>query len=143
MTTEPTIPTLPPEPTYTVTLTRTQLRTVSIACELLARVNLGQLGHVEECISSLPISERLALREKLTDLNPLVTGLDNKHASRCRDEHQRLDHEIAWGIYWGTRYPLYLDGCAERGEKPSSITVYNDPPQPCGGQPVPKVERVP
>jgi hypothetical protein len=130
------------EQTYTITVTGTQLGLLCEAAELLSRIHIGQLNHVEEHLHGLPIDERLKLREGLNALNPLVTGLEYLHASRALNDRMRLRHEQAWGVYWGLRYPIYLERCAELGEEPGSWTVMSHVPQPCGGQPVPAVTRV-
>lgn len=131
-----------PEPRYTITVTQTQLVYIRDACELLSRLHIGQLEHVEEKIHGLPHEVRRELRNALLKINPMVTGLDYVHASRAPNEQTRLAHNIAWGLYHGIRYPLYLERCAELGEQPDPITVLSRPPSPEGGQPVPEVVRL-
>lgn len=129
------------EPTYTLTLTRTQLMAVRDACEAMARVQMGQMDSIAfNMLTGLPIDAFCEVRDALTAIGPMVTGKCPGHYATRNDQMKRL-HEIAWGIYWAVRHPLYLDGCAERGEQPSPLCVLNDPPEPCGGQPVPEVRR--
>jgi hypothetical protein len=94
--------------TYAVTLTEEQLKVVKKACELLCRLHLGQLNEVADLfIGRLPVTNAdeptenyRQLKEALTALSPIVTGLDNPHASLgVGNESAHPDHAIAYEIW--------------------------------------------
>ncbi|WP_407543756.1 hypothetical protein Q0M94_28545 (plasmid) [Deinococcus radiomollis] len=128
------------EPTYTVTLTRTQLAAVRDACELLSRIHIGQLEHVAEKLHGLPHEHSMELEKQLRRLNHIVTGLESPHASRAQNETMRLHHQVAWGIYHAARYQLYMEQLG-RASDGNDWSVMSRPPNPEGGQPVPKIKR--
>lgn len=122
------------EPVYTLTVTATQLGVIRDACEVTSRVSMAQLDSVAfGPLAELPSEVFCEVRDGLSRLNPLVD------AALTPDMRELAD--TAWVLYHATRYRLYLDGCAERGEAPDPTTVLSRPPTRRGVQPVPEVQR--
>ncbi|MBD2505114.1 hypothetical protein [Anabaena azotica] len=85
-----------------------QLAVISKACELLARIHMGQLEEVAWLFSSLPEERYQELTETLKELNTLITQMPKQSHFGIRSEqvpqiarsaydiHQVIQHHLAW-----------------------------------------------
>lgn len=128
--------------TYTLTVTAEQLAMISRACEVAARISIGQADTIAfHLLAGLPIDQFCEVRDALEAVQPLITG--RRGLSCAPTDAIRDQHELAWSIYHAARYRLYRDGCADEGREPGGWTVLNDPPQACGRHAPPTITEAP
>ncbi|MCD0167279.1 hypothetical protein [Deinococcus sp. 12RED42] len=126
--------------TYTLTVTGEQLRMISRACEVAARISIGQVDAVAfHLLASLPSGQYSEVQDALETAQTLITGAPN--VSGAPNDQMRDQHELAWSIYHAARYRLYLDQCADDGRTPDRMTVMSDPPRPCGRHAPPAIAQ--
>ncbi|BAT56567.1 hypothetical protein NOS3756_55790 (plasmid) [Nostoc sp. NIES-3756] len=92
----------------TLDLNNEQLAVVSKACELFARIHMGQLEEIAWLFSSLPEERYQELTETLKELNTLITQMPKqshfgirseqvpKIAKSAYDIHQVISNYLAW-----------------------------------------------
>lgn len=141
---------------YTLTITEKQLQVISTACELLARIQGGQ---VREVFEHLPLKKEInwkayhEIQDELTKRMPeiLKNGIDGWGSSFGVGSKELPEtHDIAWDLYQVIRYELSTqqaidEGLIEKkGERkfPEMIFVNYDPPHKWGCQELAKMERV-
>ncbi|MBD2505613.1 hypothetical protein [Anabaena azotica] len=92
----------------TLDLNDEQLTVISKACELFARIHMGQLEEVAWLFSSLSEERYQELTETLKELNTLITQMPKQAhfgirseqvpqiAKSAYDIHQVIQHHLAW-----------------------------------------------
>jgi len=142
--------------TYTLTITEKQARVLMDACELLSRIQGGQ---VREVFEYLPLKKGVdwevyhQIKDGLTKRMPeiLKDGIDGWSRS-FGVGHPELpeSHDISWDLYQVIRYEISTqqaidDGIIQKkGERDFSkmMTVNYDPPMKRSNEPLAKMERV-
>jgi hypothetical protein len=142
--------------TYTLTITEKQARALRDACELLSRIQGGQ---VREVFEYLPLKKGVdwevyhQIKDGLTKRMPeiLKDGIDGWSRS-FGVGHPELpeSHDISWDLYQVIRYEISTqqaidDGIIQKkGERDFSkmMTVNYDPPMKRSNEPLAKMERV-
>ena len=145
-----------PMKTYTLTITEKQARVLMDACELLSRIQGGQ---VREVFEYLPLKKGVdwevyhQIKDGLTKRMPeiLKDGIDGWSRS-FGVGHPELpeSHDISWDLYQVIRYEISTqqaidDGIIQKkGERDFSkmMTVNYDPPMKRSNEPLAKMERV-
>ena len=143
--------------TYTLTITEKQARALMDACELLSRIQGGQ---IREAFDYLPLKKDIdwsvyhEIQDELTRRMPeiLEDGIDG-WSSSFGVGHPELpeSHDIAWDLYQVIRHKLSWeravdDGVIESENSPRKWTemmgVNYDPPMKWSNEPLAKMERV-
>lgn len=126
--------------TYTLTVTGEQLGMISRACEVAARISIGQVDTIAfHLLASLPVDQYCEIQDALEAVQPMITG--RPHLSCAPNDQLRDQHELAWSIHHAARHRLYLDQCADDGRAPNRMTVMSDPPRPCGRHAPPAIAQ--
>lgn len=104
--------------TYTVEMSEKQMRVVSIACELLARVGIGQLDFLDW----LPLEDKRLFPHKAKRQISAITKcytidqVDGGQKSLgIRNEKTESECQIAWEIYQTFRHRLSWDRAVKDG----------------------------
>ena len=142
---------------YQITVTDKQLQVLSEACELLARIQGGQ---IKEAFDHLPLKPYTELdwgayhniQEELTERMPeiLLDGVDGWR-SHFGVGSKKLpeSHDIAWDMHCSFRYHdswqrAIKDGIVESMDSPrvwdKMMGVYYDEPMNWGTEPLPEVQ---
>jgi hypothetical protein len=126
-----------PGRSYKLHVTESQLQAIRNACELLARVHMGQLFAVAEALARYNLADRYCeLREGLEALQPLVHGLPANsypgiHSPKLADEAGQ-----AWDIHRVCRHILAWD----RNPEGAWTVDFDDPASAPCCPPIPAVE---
>lgn len=94
---------------YQVELSEEQVELISKACEMVARIHMGQLDMVADVVTARTPTERfIELKDRLLEIEPLITGM-HKHAyygirsdqiedkaRQAFDLYQTFRHRMAW-----------------------------------------------
>jgi len=100
--------------TYTITLNETQAGTIQIACEVLARLGIGQF---RDALEHLPTVEFMppGWHEDMDQIGQILS----KHMQRTdQTPHQistREQHKVAWDLYTLVRHRLSWDRAIDEG----------------------------
>jgi hypothetical protein len=97
---------------YKLTINEAQANTIKTACELLARVHMGQLAFVAEV--SLPwvagtTEAYLELKDALQNLEPLATGLNKNSFHGIHSSKLPEQASIAWDLHQVIRHRVSHD----------------------------------
>lgn len=139
--------------TFTVELTANQMKYIAEACEVMARIQMGQ---VHEIVNILPLKPELTSLEKqgLKDrLSQLMTAvLPNSMDGYCTSfsvGHPILPESngVLWGVADTFNYEVYTEEAIDRGyikqkgERNWKQMISNkyDEPRQHGNEPLPKV----
>ena len=142
--------------TYNLQVTEEQLKVISSACELLSRIQGGQ---IREAFEHLPLKKGVdweayhEIQDELTKRMPeiLEDGIDGWSSSFGVGSPKLPDsHDIAWDLYQVIRYEISTEKAIEdgiiqnKGERkfPEMMTVNYDPPMKFGSEKLAKLERV-
>jgi len=139
--------------TYTLTITEQQARTISTACELMARLGMGQWP---EALSHLPMQDSKRGGDHISALLPymaglLVDGIDGwgSHLG-IRGARTPETARTAWDLYAVIRHRLAWDAAVERGLTAGEFRnwrtmggVHYDDPEHIGKEPLATIERAP
>jgi hypothetical protein len=145
-----------PMKTYNLQVTEEQLKVISTACELLSRIQGGQIREVFE---HLPLKKGVdweayhEIQDELTKRMPeiLKDGIDGWSSSfGVGNPELPESHDIAWDLYQVIRYEISTqqaidDGIIQKkGERDFSkmMTVNYDPPMRFGSEKLATIERV-
>ncbi len=143
--------------TYNLQVTEEQLKVISTACELLARIQGGQ---VLEAFEHLPLKKEMnwrayhEIRDEVTKRMPeiLEDSIDGWRSHFGVGSSKLPDsHDIAWDLYQVIRYEISTEKAIEdgiiqnKGERkfPEMMTVNYNPPMNYGVEPLAKVEKTP
>ena len=122
---------------YTLHLTEKQAGEISLACEILARLRMGQ---IDMALRELPLAESLDYwNERVIEnvLKPLYRKDGKRAGCAAWDLHQIIRHRLAWDR-------AYRDGIVKPGDARDwnqMMGVIYDEPLPMGGEPLAKIER--
>lgn len=100
---------------YNLTITREQADVLSSACELLARVHMGQLGFVAESFLGKESAPFIALREALEEIEPLATEMHRNAYHSISSKEIPDEARVAWDIYQVIRNRTSHDRADEKG----------------------------
>jgi hypothetical protein len=129
------------QPTYTLHITAAQAQTISHACEVLARLGMGQFRDALEC---LPLREYAPdgwhedmegiahILKKHTTIMPGI-GAYIENTSRKTSEKSK----VAFDVYQVIRYRLAW----EKNPKGDPMSVQFDKPMKTSTEPLPWLER--
>ena len=123
---------------YTLTITEKQAQEISRACEILARLQMGQ---IDMALRELPLDKPLDYQQQLY--------IENYLESLYRQDGERYD-SVAWDLYQVVRHRLAWDRAIAAGEvKPNGrrnwgtmMGVIYDEPLRMGGEPLAGIEKV-
>lgn len=120
---------------YILELSREQAVMVKDACELLARLRIGQFDSITEMmLEARGVDEYCKRREDANDLLKVVACIIFGRNAYGRPECQKDKlHHRAWNIYTALRYKMAWHDNPEGG-----WAVCYDEPHPWGGEPIPK-----
>lgn len=141
---------------YKLQVTEKQAQVISIACELLSRIQGGQ---IREAFDYLPLKKDIdwsvyhEIQDELTKRMPeiLEDGIDgwNIHFGIGSSKvHSHMD--IAWDLYTTIRHKLSWDKAVEQGiienensprKWPEMMTVNYDTPMKWSNEPLAKMEK--
>lgn len=142
--------------TYQLTVTEEQAKTIQVACELLSRIQGGQ---VLEVFEHLPLRKDIdwgvyhEVKDELTKRMPeiLKDGINgwNSHFGVGHPDLPK-SHDIAWDLYQVIRYELSTEDAIERGfiqnkgerKFPEMMGCCYDKPMRYSNQPLSKFERL-
>ena len=142
---------------YTVTLSKEQVKTIQVACELLSRIQGGQ---VREVFEHLPLREDIdwgvyhEIQDELTKRMPeiLKDRIDGWSSSfGVGNPKLPKSHDNAWDLYQVLRHQLSWEYAIENGwvkdfNSPRNwdkmIGVSFDEPMRFGGEELAKIERM-
>lgn len=142
---------------YNLQVTEKQLQVISTACELLSRIQGGQ---VRDVFDHLPLRKDMdwgvyhEIQDELTKRMPeiLKDGI-NGWSSSFGVGHKELpeSHDISWDLYEVIRHKLSWERAVEKGiieseDSPRNftemMTVNYDKPFMWGNEPLAKIERI-
>ncbi len=122
---------------YTLTVNEKQAGEISLACEILARLRMGQ---VDMALRELPLEGRLDYwNERVIEnvLKPLYRKDGKRSDCAAWDLHQVIRHRLAWDR-------AYRDGIVKPGDARDwnrMMGVIYDSPLTMGDEPLAKIER--
>ncbi len=143
--------------TYNLTITEEQLKVISTACELLSRIQGGQ---IREAFEHLPLKKDIdwSVYHKIQDevtkkmpeiLEDEINGWNSHFGVGCSKLPD--SHDIAWDLYTTTRHQLSWEYAIEQGwvedfnsprDWKNMLGVSYDSPMKFGTEPLAKIERV-
>ena len=131
--------------TYTLTITHSQARTLSTACEVLARLGMGQSKDAFDCLPLRKDIDWSAWHDDMEQISRILSkhmpgGIDisnaDEEARTARDLHAVIRHRLAWdrakaeGVTDGTKR-----------EWPAMMQVSYDEPMKYSEEPLAKMEK--
>jgi hypothetical protein len=143
--------------TYNLQVTEEQLKVISSACELLSRIQGGQ---IREAFEHLPLKKGVdwdayhEIQDEVTKRMPeiLEDGIDGWSSSFGVGSPKLPDsHDIAWDLYTTTRHQLSWEYAIEQGwvedfnsprDWSKMLGVSYDTPMKFSKEPLAKLERV-
>jgi len=125
--------------TYTIEVTKEQLATLSMACEITARLGICQ---IELAFDELPFREPRDWSEYHAMMDDIRQQLRVHCDANLGIRKAKDRHKEAWDLYQVFRHRLSWDRLAEQGEtKPDFHAVNYDQPHKTSDQPLAKIER--
>ena len=135
--------------TYTMTLNETQAGTVQIACEVLARLGIGQF---RDALEQLPTTEFVpdGWHEDMAAVENILRRHMQPNGKTPNQISTREQHQTAWDLYTLVRHRLSWDRAIDEGrikpgeprKWPEMMTVNYDDPHHTSKQPLAKIEEV-
>jgi len=125
--------------TYTINVTEAQLATLSMACEITARLGICQ---IDMAFDELPFREPV----DWTEYHSMMDEIRRKLARHC-DANMGIRrakdrHKEAWDLHAVFRHRLSWDRLADQGKtKPDFYGVNYDDPHKTSDQPLAKIEQ--
>ena len=142
---------------YNLKVTEEQLKVISTACELLSRIQGGQIS---EAFEHLPLKKGVdwnvyhEIKDEVTKRMPeiLEDGIDGWSSSfGVGSTKVHKYHDIAWDLYTTTRHQLSWEYAIEQGwvenfnsprDFKNMLGVSFDSPMKFSEEPLAKIERV-
>ena len=132
--------------TYTITLTATQAAAISHACEVLARLGMGQYTDALECLPTKELrpdgwNEDMAAIGHILSKHTYAYGVYNQRNKPKRTEMSK----VAWDVHQVTRHRLAWDRAradGHTGDKPPTWGVSFDQPLQTSPEPLPQMTAV-
>ena len=135
--------------TYTMTLNETQAGTVQIACEVLARLGIGQF---RDALEQLPTTEFVpdGWHEHMAAVENILRRHMQPNGKTPNQISTREQHQTAWDLYTLVRHRLSWDRAIDEGrikpgeprKWPEMMTVNYDDPHHTSKEPLAKIEEV-
>lgn len=135
--------------TYTITLNETQAGTIQIACEVLARLGIGQF---RDALEHLPTEEYMppGFHEDMVAITAILRKHINPNGQTPHQISTRERHQTAWDLYTLVRHRLSWDRAVDEGKIkpgdprkwPEMMTVNYDEPHHTSKEPMAKIEEV-
>lgn len=124
---------------FVLTLTREQASIVEDACELYARLKIGQFNRITEMMLRVSASEDYCFRREIANniLKSAACIIFGMNAYGMPDCKQDTEHHRAWDVYQVLRYTRSWHDHPEGG-----FTVNFDKPMTFIGEPLPECEIV-
>lgn len=147
----------PPKKQYQVTVTKEQLEVISQACELLARVQLGQWDYM---IDHLPLQKEMdyekyhQLKDTIREMMPMILedGMNGVNSSYgVANPNLPRSNGIAFDIRDVIRHKISWENAVEKGiieteessrKWPEMMYVNYDPPMHWGSEPLIKIQTL-
>ena len=129
--------------TYTITLTATQAATISHACEVLARLGMGQYTDALECLPTKELCPD-GWHEDMQAIGHILSKhapIHNIHNHK-REPRRTAMSNVAWDVYQVTRHRLAWDRAradGHTGDKPPTWGVSFDAPLQTSPEPLPQM----
>ena len=136
--------------TYTLHLNATQAATISLACEVLGRLGMGQFKDALECLPTREFcadgwhEDMDAIGHILKKYSP-IWGMGTGHGISHRETTETS--KVAWDLYQVTRHRLSWDTAQESGHPgecnapPPTWTVNYDKPMKTSKEPLAWMEK--
>lgn len=126
-----------PEVRYVLTLTDDQARMVETACELYARLKIGQFEQISELMLDVKDVEQYCQRRDIANdlLRTVACVIFGRNINGWPHVQKDALHHRAWNIYHALRYKR-----AWYENPKGGWGVNYDKPYPYGGEPIPEVE---
>ena len=135
--------------TYTITLNETQAGTIQIACEVLARLGIGQF---RDALEHLPTTEFIpdGWHEDMAAVENILRRHIQPNGKTPHQVSTREQHKVAWDLYNLVRHRLSWDRAIDEGrikpgeprKWPEMMTVNYDSPHHTSKEPLAKIEEV-
>ena len=120
---------------HTITLSRKQLEAVNAACELYARVSMGQLRYLaEHAPAGRHVDTMLALANELERIEPMATLRPPNAYPGIAHADCGIVAQRAWEVYEATR------GVLAKSHEPGCICVWHNPQISITREPAPKCQ---
>ena len=118
-------------------LSNEQLAIISKACELLARIQMGQLGEILELFPSLSVEQHHELAEKLTQMRMLIP----EFAELSTGQHLRITSDLVPEM---ARNAFDIHACIQHHlarTRDVDFSAHRFPPRACGSFQLPIIEN--
>lgn len=128
---------------YVLTLDEEQANVLSMACELLSRIHMGQLKSVADCFMAMDCCRWTEIRDKLEEIEPLITGRKNCFFGIHSKEIPNRAR-IAWDLYQVLRHRVSHDRADREGipnDFSHRMTVNYDEPMVSSGKPLSEMKK--
>ncbi len=135
--------------TYTMTLNETQAGTIQVACEVLARLGIGQF---RDALEHLPTVEFMppSWHEDMVAVENILRKHIQPNGKSVHQISTRERHKVAWDLYTLVRHRLSWDRAIDEGrikpgeprKWPEMMTVNYDSPHHTSKEPLAKIEGV-
>ena len=119
---------------YTITVTENQARIIAKACDILARIHIGQV----ECVADefMTRDDYLDLYEKFKDIHATITGSRNGGPS-ISNSTVHEDGKTAWDICQIIKHRLLHNNSHPESDQTAKHNVYYNEPLQCGKENLP------
>ena len=125
--------------TYTINVTQEQLATLSMACEITARLGICQ---IELAFDELPFREPRDWSEYHAMMDDIRRQLRVHCDANMGIRRAKNRHKEAWDLYTVFRHRLSWDRLKDEGnDNPDFHGVNYDEPRKTSNQPLAKIER--
>lgn len=125
--------------TYTIQVTEEQLATLSMACEITARLGICQ---IEMAFEELPFREPVDWTEYHAMMDDIRRQLRVHCDANLGIRRAKERHKEAWDLHAVFRHRLSWDWLKDQGkDKPDFYGVNYDEPHKTSNQPLAKIER--
>ena len=134
---------------YTITLNEAQAGTIQIACEVLARLGIGQF---RDALEHLPTVEFMppGWHEDMDQIGQILSKHMQPNGKTPNQISTREQHKVAWDLYTLVRHRLSWDRAIDEGrikpgesrKWPEMMTVNYDDPHHTSKEPMAKIEEV-
>lgn len=130
------------EEKYVLTLTRKQAYMVQDACELFARLKIGQFNRITEHLLDLGLNDYCERRDNANDLLRVVSNvIFGRNAYGSPELKQDEIHYRAWDIYTVLRHAMWKHDNPDP-EGMAKWCVASDTPRSHTDEPLPKCKVV-
>lgn len=127
---------------YQLEISHKQAITLQVACEMLARLHMGQINIVlSDCFIRLPVEKLEELREKAKEVELLVRPSNAYYALHSKNLPE--ESRIAWDLNQVIRHKVSHDiADEEKTPKDKRWSVNYDEPFKLSSEPLAKIEKI-